>query len=52
MGLPDDEARAIELVDLFLAHGADPTTRNQQGMTAAECARKRGLDDVAELLTD
>jgi hypothetical protein len=57
MRLPDDEERAIEITDLFLAHGADPTLRNTygdeqflNGLTAAECADKRGLDRVAELL--
>jgi ankyrin repeat protein len=50
MWLPGDEARAIEIVGLFLAHGADPTIRNKQGMTAADRASKRGLDDAAELL--
>ncbi|MGI8784298.1 MAG: ankyrin repeat domain-containing protein [Acidobacteriota bacterium] len=50
MWLPDDEALAIEIVELFLSHGADPTIRNMQGMTAADLASKRGLDDVAELL--
>lgn len=57
MRLPDDEEHAIEIIDLFLAHGADPTIRNKygdeqflNGLTAAECADKRGLDRVAELL--
>jgi ankyrin repeat protein len=50
MWLPDDEARAMETVELLLAHGADPTIRNKEGMTAADCAEKRGLYDVAELL--
>jgi phosphoenolpyruvate carboxylase len=50
MCLPDDEARAIEIVRLFLARGADPTARNQEGMMAADLARKRGMNDLAELL--
>jgi ankyrin repeat protein len=50
MWLPDDEARAIEIVELLLAHGADPAIRNQQGLTAAELADRRGMDDVAGLL--
>ena len=57
MRLPDDEERAIEIAELFLALGADPTIRNKygdeqflNGLTAAECADKRGLDRVAELL--
>jgi hypothetical protein len=50
MELPGDEARALEIAELLLAHGADPTLRNKEGMTAEECARKRGLEKVAELL--
>jgi ankyrin repeat protein len=51
MWLPDDEARACEIVDLFLAHGADPsTTRKEDRLTAADIARKRGLDEAAEKL--
>jgi uncharacterized protein len=50
MWLPDDETRAIEIVELLLAYGADPAVRNNAGMTAADCVEKRGLYDVAELL--
>jgi uncharacterized protein len=50
MWLPGDEARALEIVEIFLGHGADPTARNKDGQTAADLARKRGLDEVAELL--
>ncbi|HYO13102.1 MAG TPA: ankyrin repeat domain-containing protein [Thermoanaerobaculia bacterium] len=50
MWLPDDETRAVEIVELLLAHGADPTIRNRQGLTPAELASRRGMDDVAELL--
>lgn len=50
MLLPDDEARAIEIVQLFLAHGADPAIRHRDGTTAAERASHRGLERVAELL--
>src|SRR5262249_48693969 len=48
--LPGDEAIALEIAELFLAHGADPSIRNKEGQTAADLARKRGLDKVAELL--
>jgi uncharacterized protein len=51
MWLPGDEAHAIEIVELLLAHGADPTHKNNQGLTAAECANKRGLEEVARLLS-
>jgi ankyrin repeat protein len=50
MSLPDDEARACQIVELFLANGADPTVRNGDGLTAADLARKRGLNEVAALL--
>jgi len=51
MWLPDDEARAIEIVELLLAHGADPTIRSKEGMTAADRAIKLGLYEVASLLS-
>jgi ankyrin repeat protein len=51
MWLPDDEARAAEVTSLFLAHGADPSVRNKEGQTAADLARKRGLEGAAELLS-
>ena len=50
MWLPDDEARALEAVELLLAHGADPSVKSKEGMTAADYAEKRGLYDVAEML--
>lgn len=50
MWLPEDEPRAIEIVELLVGHGADPKITNNEGMTAADCAEKRGLYDVAELL--
>ena len=50
MLLPDEEAKAIEIVELFLAHGADPKKRNGDGKTAADLARARGLEEAAELL--
>jgi len=51
MWLPDDEARAIEIVGMLLAHGTDPIIRNKEGMTALDCAIKRGLYEVAALLS-
>ena len=50
MWLPDDEERAMEIVRLFLAHGADPSVRDAQGKTAADRAARRGLEDVARFL--
>lgn len=50
MWLTDDEARAREIVDLLISYGADSRLKNTEGMTAADCAERRGLYDVAELL--
>ena len=50
MRLPDDEARALAIVDLFLERGADVTTRSKDGKTAADIAFERGMDGVAERL--
>jgi ankyrin repeat protein len=49
--LPEDEDKALEIARLFLEHGADPTLRSKNdGSTAAEIARKRGMREVAALL--
>jgi ankyrin repeat protein len=50
MWLPDDEARAMNVVALFLANGADPLIRNEEGQTAADRAERRAMFDVAEML--
>lgn len=50
--VPDDEALALELAELLLTHGADPTVRDAQGQTAAEALRARGMDDVALLVSN
>ena len=50
--LPDDEEKAVEIAELLLSFGADPTFRNSQAHTPAEVARRRGLDDAAALLED
>jgi ankyrin repeat protein len=50
MWMPEDESRAREIAELLKAHGADPAIKNKDGMTAADCAERRGLYDVAELL--
>jgi uncharacterized protein len=49
--LPDNEERAVEIAELLLSFGADPAFRNPLGQTPAEAARKRGLDDAADLLS-
>ncbi|MES2521640.1 MAG: ankyrin repeat domain-containing protein, partial [Gemmatimonadota bacterium] len=48
----DDEARAIATAELFLEHGANPTLRNKDGMTAADRAERNGMLDLAERLRD
>jgi ankyrin repeat protein len=50
MRLPDDEKKARAIAELFLSHGADPAVRNADGLTAADIAEQRGLDDIAALL--
>ena len=47
---PHDAAVAMQVAGLLLAHGADPTVRNNDGMTAADRAERLGLFDVAEML--
>jgi ankyrin repeat protein len=51
--LPEDEAKAVELVELFLSHGADAGfIRKSDGKTAADVARRRGLHRAAEKLDE
>ena len=50
MRLPDDETKARQIAELFLAKGADPSLRNDEGMTAADIAERRGMDEIAALL--
>ncbi|MDQ6634714.1 MAG: ankyrin repeat domain-containing protein [Gemmatimonadota bacterium] len=47
---PTDEALAMEIAELFLARGADPAVENKQGQTAADCAERLALFDVAARL--
>jgi uncharacterized protein len=48
--LPDDEDEVADMTELLLAHGADPETRNKEGLTAMQVARQRGLIDAADLM--
>src|SRR5690606_34962162 len=48
--LPDDEEAAARVVEVLLASGADRHARNAEGETPEQAARRRGLDDAAELL--
>src|SRR5262249_41521356 len=49
--LPEDEQKAIELIEVFLSHGTDLAIRREDdGLTAAEVAQRRGLDLAAQKL--
>ncbi len=48
--LPDDETRAMQIVELFLANGADAAVTNKEGQTAADRAERRGMLVVANRL--
>jgi len=49
--LPEDERKAAEIVELFLAHGADVSLRRKDdGLSAEDVARRRGLIEAANLL--
>jgi hypothetical protein len=48
--VPDDEDLALEVTELLLAHGTDPTVKGADGRSASEALERRGLEEVAELL--
>jgi ankyrin repeat protein len=48
--LPDNDERAIDVAELLLAHGADPSVKNGAGLTPAQAARKRGLNEAAAVI--
>jgi uncharacterized protein len=48
--LPDEEDKAMALVELLLAAGADPSVTSVEGGTAADQARQRGMTAVAARL--
>lgn len=51
--LPDDETQALEVVELLLAHGADPGFRREwDSMTAADVARERRLLKAARRISE
>jgi len=51
--LPEgDEDLAIEIAELLLFHGADPSFKNSKGLTAADQAERNGMDALAQLLRD
>ncbi len=49
---PDDESTAIEVAQLLLENGADPTVRDPQGMTAADRSERNAMFKVAALLRE
>jgi ankyrin repeat protein len=48
--LPDDEAKAVEVMELLLAAGTDPSARSKDGQSAADWARRRGMLNIAQRL--
>lgn len=48
--LPDEEEKALDIVEALLRAGADPSLKNKDGRTAADAARRRGLLKVADRL--
>ncbi|HEY6360165.1 MAG TPA: ankyrin repeat domain-containing protein [Vicinamibacterales bacterium] len=48
--LPDDEAKALQIVESLVAAGADPAAKGKDGGTAADWARRRGMVGVAARL--
>jgi len=49
--LPDDEAKAMDVVEALLKTGADPSVKSKDGRTAADAAHRRGLVAVATRLS-
>jgi ankyrin repeat protein len=47
--LPDDEDKALQMIELLLGGGADPNV-TVDGSTAADAARRRGMLRAAEVL--
>ena len=48
--LPDDESQAMQIVEMLLAAGANPSRKNNNGNTAADFARRRGMAQVVKRL--
>jgi hypothetical protein len=46
------EERAVEIAELLLACGVDPSFLDTDGLNAADAAAKSGLEELAELLRD
>jgi hypothetical protein len=50
MAVPDDEEVAMELAELLLTNGADPSQRNADGRSPRDLALRRGFTDLADRL--
>ncbi|HEY4102465.1 MAG TPA: ankyrin repeat domain-containing protein [Polyangiaceae bacterium] len=48
--LPEDVDIAETLIDLLLAHGADPNAKNEAGQTPRESLEANGRDEIADRL--
>jgi ankyrin repeat protein len=48
--LPEDESKAMAIVEMLLAAGADPAVKSRDGHTAADWAWNRGMMAVAQRL--
>ena len=46
--LPKDERVALDVVELLLAYGVDPSVKMDDGTTAADSARALRFDQVAQ----
>jgi ankyrin repeat protein/Leucine-rich repeat (LRR) protein len=49
---PQDEQLALEIAQLLLLHGADASSRNNDGQTAADRAAAQGMFELAALLRE
>jgi len=48
--LPDAEDKAVDVARVLLRHGADPRMSNKRGETAIDAARRRDLDEAADVM--
>ena len=48
--LGDGSANYVEIVNILLDHGADPSIPDKDGLTATQHARQRGHDEIAAAL--
>ena len=40
----------IDVIDMFIAYGGDPTIKNKAGFTALHIAAREGFRDIVKLL--